>query len=300
VHEVFEGSPLGVSRIDELMDVHERGLLQLETTIRTPENVELTYALAGAGSRSAAYLVDCFVLLALSQLLVNFLMMIVALPLGQEWGMAVGGLMTFAIINGYFILFEWLFNGQTPGKRLVGIRVIKMGGYSLRFLDVLLRNVMRVVDFLPVLYGVGAASLVLTSRCQRLGDLVAGTLVVHQEPSGADNLLVPLSDDTTGEPILPAGRLLALPSRLVDLAVEFVLQRDQLAPRFRQQIAVELSDLIAKVAGIPFNPTQSAESFLAAVIRQSGRMPTSVSVSDLSAESPSFGTAVPGPGGGPG
>jgi len=281
------------------MDVHERGLLQLETTIRTPENVELTYALAGAGSRSAAYLVDCFVLLILSQLLVNLLTMIVSLPLGREWGIALGGLATFAILNGYFILFEWLLSGQTPGKRLIGIRVIKMGGYSLRFLDVLLRNLMRVVDFLPLLYGVGAASLVLTSRCQRLGDLVAGTLVVHQEPSGADELLVPLSDDATGEPILQPDRLLGLPSRLIDLAVEFVLQRDQLAPRYRQQIAVELSDLISKVAGIPFNPAQSAESFLAAVIRQSGRMSTSVSVSDLAPEPPSFGTAVPGSGDGP-
>jgi hypothetical protein len=226
-------------------------------------------------------------------------MMIVSLPLGREWGIALGGLATFAILNGYFILFEWLLSGQTPGKRLIGIRVIKMGGYSLRFLDVLLRNLMRVVDFLPLLYGVGAASLVLTSRCQRLGDLVAGTLVVHQEPSSADELLVPLSDDATGEPMLPPDRLLALPSRLIDLAVEFVLQRDQLAPRYRQQIAVELSDLISKVAGIPFNPAQSAESFLAAVIRQSGRMSTSVSVSDLAAEPPSFGTAVPGSGDGP-
>lgn len=281
------------------MDVHERGLLQLETTIRTPENVELTYALAGAGSRSAAYLVDCFVLLALSQLMVNFFMMFVALPLGRQWGIAIGGLLTFVILNGYFVLCEWLFNGQTPGKRLVGIRVIKMGGYSLRFLDVLLRNVMRVVDFLPLLYGVGAASLVLTSRCQRLGDLVAGTLVVHQDPSSADDLLVPLSDDTAGEPALPAGKLLALPRRLVDLAVEFVLQRDRLAPRYRQQIAVELSDLIAKCGAIPLNPGQSAESFLTAVIRQSGRMSTSASVSDFAAEPPSFGTVVPGLGGEP-
>ena len=83
-------------------------------------------------------------------------------------------------------------SGQTPGKRVVGIRVIKVGGYSLRFLDVLLRNLMRFVDFLPVFYGVGAASLLVTSRCQRLGDVVAGTLVVHQEPSGADGLLTPL------------------------------------------------------------------------------------------------------------
>src|ERR1700728_802725 len=147
------------------MDVHDRGLLQLETTIRTPENVELTYALAGAGSRSAAYLIDCFILAIASQILVNLVFAVAMLPVGPEWGVAISGLLAFTIINGYFILFEWLLSGQTPGKRLVGIRVIKVGGYSLRFFDVLLRNLMRFVDFLPVFYGVGVASLLMTSRC---------------------------------------------------------------------------------------------------------------------------------------
>jgi uncharacterized RDD family membrane protein YckC len=267
------------------MDVQDRGLLQLETTIRTPENVELTYALAGAGSRAAAYLIDCFFLLISAQLLINLFVLLVTLPFGPEWGAFVSVFLAFAILNGYFILFEWLLSGQTPGKRLVGIRVIKVGGYSLRFLDVLLRNLMRFVDFLPLFYGVGAASLLVSTRCQRLGDLVAGTLVVYQDPSEAGDLFLPLSADSAGEPILPAGRLSAVPGRLIDLGVEFVIQRNQLASRYRQQIAVELSDLIAKVSGIPFDPTQSAESFLSAVIRQSGRMSTSASAPDLAAES---------------
>jgi uncharacterized RDD family membrane protein YckC len=270
------------------MDVHDGGLLQLETTIRTPENLELTYALAGAGSRSAAYLIDCFILIVGSQLGINLFIALAALPLGPDWAAAVGVFMGFLVFNGYFIFFEWLLSGQTPGKRLVGIRVIKVGGYSLRFLDVLLRNLMRFVDFLPVFYGVGAASLLITSRCQRLGDLVAGTLVVYQDPSDSDDLLLPIAADVAGEPVLPAGRLSAVPSRIVDLAVEFVIHRDQLAPRYRQQIAVELSDLIAKVGGLPLEPTQSAESFLAAVIRQSGRIPTAASAPDLLAERPSY------------
>ncbi len=262
--------------------------MQLETTIRTPENLELTYALAGAGSRSSAYLIDCFILIVGSQLGINLFIALAALPLGADWAAAVGVFMGFLVFNGYFIFFEWLLSGQTPGKRLVGIRVIKVGGYSLRFLDVLLRNLMRFVDFLPVLYGVGAASLLITSRCQRLGDLVAGTLVVYQDPSDSDDLLLPIAAESAGEPMLPAGRLSAVPSRIVDLAVEFVIHRDQLAPRYRQQIAVELSDLIAKVGGLPLEPTQSAESFLAAVIRQSGRIPTAASGPDLSAERSSY------------
>jgi uncharacterized RDD family membrane protein YckC len=282
------------------MDVHDRGLLQLETTIRTPENVELTYALAGAGSRSAAYLIDCFILAIASQILVNLVFAVAMLPVGPEWGVAISGLLAFTIINGYFILFEWLLSGQTPGKRLVGIRVIKVGGYSLRFFDVLLRNLMRFVDFLPVFYGVGVASLLMTSRCQRLGDLVAGTFVVNQDPSDADDLLLQASADAAGEPLLPAGRLATVPGKLVDMAVEFVIQREQLATRYRQQIAVELSDLIARVSGIPLDPTQSAESFLTAVIRQSGRMPTSASVPGSASELASSSEVDSGFAAGPG
>jgi uncharacterized RDD family membrane protein YckC len=265
------------------MDVQRQGLLQLETTIRTPENLELTYALAGAGSRSAAYLVDCFVLVVSAQLLLNLFVGLVALPLGPEWGAAMSALLAFAIFNGYFIFFEWLMSGQTPGKRVVGIRVIKVGGYSLRFLDVLLRNLMRFVDFLPAFYGVGMVSLVMTGRCQRLGDLVAATLVVRQDPTHSDDLVMSLPADFAGEPNLPPGRLAAVPSRLIDLAVEFVIQRNQLAARYRQQIAVELSNLIATVGGLPFDPTQSAEAYLSAVIRQSGRTPTSAFGLDLTA-----------------
>ena len=101
-------------------------------------------------------------------------------------------LASFALYNGYFILFEWLLNGQTPGKRMLHVRVIKQGGYALRFFDTLLRNLLRVVDFLPLFYGVGLTSLLLTRDSQRLGDLVAGTLVVYQEPVETESLLADL------------------------------------------------------------------------------------------------------------
>ena len=107
----------------------------------------------------------------------------------ELWVSAIVGLGSFALYNGYFILFEWLLNGQTPGKRLLHIRVIKQGGYALRFFDTLLRNLLRVVDFLPLFYGVGLTSLLLTRDSQRLGDLVAGTLVVYQEPVQTESLL---------------------------------------------------------------------------------------------------------------
>jgi uncharacterized RDD family membrane protein YckC len=269
------------------MQIHERDLLELATTIRTPENLELRYALAGAGSRAAAYIVDGLILLFSVQILANLFMLIFALPLGPEWAVAISGFLAFAIINGYFILFEWLFNGQTPGKRLIGIRVIKQGGYALNFLDVLLRNLMRIVDFLPAFYGVGVVSLMATSRCQRLGDVVAGTLVVQQEALSTSNLLPVIPAALEGGIVLSPGQISAVPNRLIDLAVEFFVERDRLASRYRQQIAVELSDLVSRVGRIEMQLGQSAESFLAAVIRQSGRIQTAALSPDSPASHPS-------------
>ena len=164
-------------------------------SIRTPENIELSYALAGPGSRAAAYFIDLLVMFVVCQLLINLLVVAFAAllsALGVEsrlWVSAIVGPARFALYNGYFILLEWLLNGQTPGKRLLHIRVIKQGGYALRFFDTLLRNLLRVVDFLPLFYGVGLTSLLFTRDSQRVGDLVAGTLVVYQEPVETDSLL---------------------------------------------------------------------------------------------------------------
>ncbi len=83
--------------------------------------------------------------------------------------------------------------------------MIKQGGYALRFFDTLLRNLLRVVDFLPLFYGVGLTSLLLTRDSQRLGDLVAGTLVVYQEPVESGSLVAELPAAGLAEPPLPDG-----------------------------------------------------------------------------------------------
>ena len=158
------------------------------------------------------------------QLLINLLVVAFAAlfsALGVEsqlWISAIVGLVAFALYNGYFILLEWLLNGQTPGKRLLHIRVIKQGGYALRFFDTLLRNLLRVVDFLPLFYGVGLTSLLFTRDSQRLGDLVAGTLVVYQEPVETDSLLPDLPAAEESEPPLPAVQLAAIPDEAISLA----------------------------------------------------------------------------------
>lgn len=195
----------------------------------------------------------------------------------REWAAGIASLVFFAIYNGYFIVLEWLMNGQTPGKRLLHIRVIKQGGYALRFFDTLSRNILRVVDFLPFFYGVGLVSLLLTRDSRRLGDLVAGTLVVYQEPEEVESTYADLPPaDETEEPI-PATKTASIPDKLISLALEYLQIRNELSPRARQEIALELVNLIRRSSGLSPRSTQSVESFLASIIRSVVRNPSSTS-----------------------
>lgn len=165
--------------------------LNEEYTIHTPENVSIGYAVAGIGNRFIAALVDSALLGA--ALIVGQLLLLVALALAGGPGLALSeatmnwqqgmvvavyALATFSLIWGYYILFEWLWQGQTPGKRVSKIRVVRMDGSPPRFLDIAVRNLVRIVDFLPVGYGIGLVVMFFNRESRRLGDLAAGVMVV--------------------------------------------------------------------------------------------------------------------------
>jgi uncharacterized RDD family membrane protein YckC len=234
-------------------------------------------------------MLDLMVMMLLVQIGMNLIMAIVfALPIANSrWGAALGGLLTFAAYNGYFMIFEWVMSGQTPGKRILGIRVVKQGGYALSILDTLLRNLMRFVDFLPMFYGVGLVSLLATSRSQRLGDLVAGTLVVHQQKIETDSLVPDMPVVEASQMTLPADQVAAVPSELIELCVDFFRVVPNLAGRYRQEIAGELVDLVRRTSGLVPLRTQSAEAFLATVIQQSGQIAPWSSPTSEPAQSPS-------------
>ena len=156
-----------------------------EITIVTPEHVELTFELAGIGSRFVAILLDTllqaaaplalFLIFALTVRSLAFIRLAELSP----WIMAVFALLLFSLWEGYFLFFEATRNGQTPGKKAARIRVIRDTGHPIDFRAALLRNVMRVVDSLPSAYGVGFVTMFLSPQYRRLGDYVAGTLVVR-------------------------------------------------------------------------------------------------------------------------
>ncbi len=153
--------------------------------IETPENISFGYDVAGIGSRFLAVLIDTLIqgtliiFLFVVLLLISFTDVFHSLPPEiTNWIAALMILMIFVIYVGYFLFFELFTGGQTPGKRLFGLRVIKENGYPLSPTDSIIRNLVRLVDFFPFAYGVGVITMFLNDRSKRLGDFAAGTLVV--------------------------------------------------------------------------------------------------------------------------
>ena len=148
----------------------------LDTTRRvaTPEGIELTLRLAGPVPRALAWAID-FALRAAAV----FAVMMVALPLGH----AGTGLALIAAFFAEWLLPAWFeasWQGQTPGKRALGLAVLNDDGTPVRWPAALTRNLLRAVDFLPLMYGVGLAAMLANRDFKRLGDLAAGTVVVYQ------------------------------------------------------------------------------------------------------------------------
>jgi uncharacterized RDD family membrane protein YckC len=141
--------------------------------IATPEGVEVELTLAGIGSRFIAGTIDVVIEI--------LLLLACALLLSQvgNVGAAVFAVVYFGVIFFYDVLFEVLGGGKTPGKRWTGLRVVRSGGHPITFVRSALRNILRIVDILPVFYGIGMLSIFITGQNQRIGDLAAGTHVVR-------------------------------------------------------------------------------------------------------------------------
>ncbi len=153
----------------------------------TPEGVSLDAVLAGLGSRFAAYLVDLLIQVA-SLIGVVLLGLLIGGPSrgGRSGALVLDGVFyLFVAIDfiGYFVICEMLWSGRTPGKRALGLRVVRVGGQPVGFWSSLLRNLLRVVDALPSLYIVGAVLILVTPKNQRLGDALGHTVVVRERRS---------------------------------------------------------------------------------------------------------------------
>ncbi|MDZ7631478.1 MAG: stage II sporulation protein M [Gemmatimonadaceae bacterium] len=163
-----------------------RPALDATLDVETPEQVIVSYTLAGIGTRGAAALIDLVLMLLLTGTLwYSAASLPRLLPSMRDmgrggWVNAVIIIGQFLILWGYFVTFEALWDGQTPGKRLLGLRVVRNGGGGVDIGTSAARNLIRFIDFLPFGYFVGMISIIANQRNQRLGDLVAGTIVVRE------------------------------------------------------------------------------------------------------------------------
>ncbi len=159
-------------------------LVETKTHIETPENVQLTFQLAGPALRMSAYVIDLVIRLALvwAIMLAAMLMFPVFGSVGLA-GMPMGFILVvmFLVEWGYGCFCEGFWNGRTPGKAAFRLRVIKQGGYPVGFYDAVLRNLLRAADVLPIGYAIGLIVMASTERMQRIGDLVAGTMVIVED-----------------------------------------------------------------------------------------------------------------------
>jgi uncharacterized RDD family membrane protein YckC len=174
--------------------------------IETPERVPLHFALASIGNRFIACAIDHTIqMVALIALVILFLIIQDVSDIGSRltsapnWVKALLIIIVFILMSGYFAIFEWIWNGQTPGKRWLKLRVIREDGRPISFFEAAVRNLLRNFDIMPSpFYSIGLISVFATERDQRVGDLVAGTVVVRERdaeaPAFAEVFASPVSD----------------------------------------------------------------------------------------------------------
>ena len=228
----------------------------------TTEKVPITYRVAGMGSRFLAWLIDLGVIAILFA--AGFGLHIPLEMARPGVGNAFLVLWIFALQWGYFLFFEWLWVGQTPGKRLMGLRVLQMNGTSISFLQAAVRNLIRVADALPFFYAVGFVVAACSRHQRRLGDLAAETLVVYMErkaravrplPEGA-----PPADKALAA--LVRQRLAQLDRRQQQALLDLCLRRDQLPLRDRARLFQTTADYFERRLSLTRDEYQSDEKFV--------------------------------------
>jgi uncharacterized RDD family membrane protein YckC len=233
-------------------------------TVETPEQVDLAYDVVGVGSRALAALIDHLLVgiviavgVALLALLGNrlgltsFLLIITLVVFGSLF-----------VLCGYYVAFEVLWNGQTPGKRALGLRMVHVSGRPISFGASAVRNLLRLVDFLPAAYGVGFLVMFFDKRARRLGDMAAGAMAVRQRDAlTLDSLMQPINRPVVRSVAnITIPNLHALQRSDMDLVQSFVRRRAVLAPDARQRVAQQV--LVPVQARLGYPITTEPEAFL--------------------------------------
>src|SRR6476620_11613018 len=226
--------------------------------IETPEHVVLDLEIAGIGSRALAAVLDTAILVGAG------LALVIVLTILAGYGVTTGHvgsivlvLASFVVWNGYFILFEGLRRGQTPGKRIAGIRVVMDTGHAVSFGAAAARNLLRIADALPPPYLIGLLLVAFHPRGKRLGDLVAGTIVARDRPHEPAPASPGADDRADAAPSIPE-----LDDEDFRLLSQFAARQAQLEPVARARLA---RGLASRLSELPAAPGQSDLAHLLAL-----------------------------------
>src|ERR1041385_535112 len=220
--------------------------------IETPERVPLHFALASIGNRFLACALDhtlqvlTIVIIAIGfTVLANYSSFENHVSNAPKWVKAVLIVILFLIFSGYFAFFEWIWNGQTPGKRILKLRVIREDGRPVTFWEAAVRNLLRTFDMMPApFYSIGLISVFISLSDQRVGDMVAGTVGVREReaeaPAFAQVFASPISDPAlrrSFKPVNFSADINILTEPEIEVVETFLRRRWDLADMARQWMA---------------------------------------------------------------
>jgi uncharacterized RDD family membrane protein YckC len=240
-------------------------------TIETPEQTVLEFEIAGIGSRFLALAFDTLIQIVLAIGLFVILVIVgVAMPDSAKtgiWAIALIVLAYFVLYFGYFALFEVMWNGQTPGKKKEGLRVIKDSGRPITPSEAVGRNLMRIVDQLPAFYAIGISSVLLSRQNKRLGDFVAGTIVVHEKSLVDAKPIWQSEFAQQAAPTTTYGSERLTPEEFA-LIEAFLNRRDSLPGDVRFNMADQIAKQIRPKLTLPAGELFYAEKLLEAVAQE--------------------------------
>jgi uncharacterized RDD family membrane protein YckC len=231
---------------------------QARLSIETPEGVVFSFELATPVTRALAWAVDAAAI-ALASSMIGQVCQALKL-LSADWASALSVILYFVISIVYAILLEWRWRGQTIGKRLLGLRVIDVHGLRLQLPQIALRNLLRLVDGLPLFYLVGGLACVFSRKAQRLGDLAANTVVTRErkvEPPDIERIAPAKYNSLLAQPHLAARLRSLVTPEAAALAVRAITQRDGYDPPAR---IVLFRELAAHFRGLVEFPEEAVES----------------------------------------
>lgn len=242
--------------------MNDEGGLMNDYTVKTPEQVDISYTVAGLGTRFLALVIDLILQYVLLILLILSLVMLSeanVLRNFSEWYIAMIIISVSLISGGYFIFFELLLKGKTPGKAALKLRVVRKDGRAADVSGILIRNIIRMIDFLPFMYAIGMIAIFINKDCRRIGDIVGGTVVIAEGKKASLGAVLALQAKYTN----------ALDDHEYAIIRDFIACKKSMTAESRNKLAEELAKPLYDRFDIPQENREAPELFLTDLLSDS-------------------------------